>query len=344
MIVTNSLSGGGAERSMNLLCNILSSRGWTVSLIPINSSLADLVKPNCEIIPINRRWKGGVIDLLKAIWTFNKIVHAWKPQLVILNCDLPELFGALLWHRKQLIAVEHINHPWKGRRILGRFVRKILGIKKTKWVAVSNHFLIWPGNKLPDRILKNSISQDFNKVLPNFSTGEKTRLKRLIFVGRLTAQKRPDWAVDVAAACKIKLEIFGTGEQENHLRQLSETLGASVHFNSYRNDLWELIETGDLLLVPSEYEGDGLVVVEALAAGMPLLISDIFDFRRFGFPKDNYCGSRAEFVERINSNRENLNYLLVPTVTSNLILQERSRISVGDSWEEFLRGSCKVYL
>ena len=36
MVVTNSLAGGGAERSMNLLVNELASRGMALSLVPIN--------------------------------------------------------------------------------------------------------------------------------------------------------------------------------------------------------------------------------------------------------------------------------------------------------------------
>lgn len=342
MIVTNSLSGGGAERSMNLLCNILTSRGWTVSLIPINSSNEDLVELDCQVFPINRIWKGGVVNSFKSFWSFNQIVHDWNPEIVILNCDLPELFGALMLSRKQLIAVEHINHPWKGRRLLGRIVRFILRLRSVKWIAVSNHFFIWPGNKSPAKVIKNSINQGSHKVSSNLFMERNIALKRLIFIGRLAPQKRPDRAIEVASACKIRLEIFGTGKQENYLRQLAQSLGMNAHFNSYRSDLWELIEVGDLLLVPSEYEGDGLVVVEGLSAGIPMLISDIPDFRRFGFPDINYCGSLEEFMERISLHKDSLENLLIPRIIADSILQERSSISVGDSWEEFFRNCFKI--
>jgi glycosyltransferase involved in cell wall biosynthesis len=248
----------------------------------------------------------------------------------------------LMLSQKQLIAVEHINHPWKGRRLLGRIVRFILRLRSVKWIAVSNHFFIWPGNKSPAKVIKNSIKQGSHKVSSNLFMERNIALKRSIFIGRLTQQKRPDWAIEVASACKIRLEIFGTGKQEGYLRQLAQSLGMNAHFNSYKSDLWELIEVGDLLIVPSEYEGDGLVVVEGLSAGIPMLISDIPDFRRFEFPNINYCGSREEFIDRISLHKDSLENLLVPTIIADSILQERSSNSVGDSWEEFFRSCCKI--
>ena len=54
-IVTNSLSGGGAERAMNLLADNLDKfEDLDVMLIPINAGPPDLIQPSCEISEINR--------------------------------------------------------------------------------------------------------------------------------------------------------------------------------------------------------------------------------------------------------------------------------------------------
>ena len=157
MIVTNSLTGGGAERSMNHLCNELNARGWQVALLPINSSEKDQVTPICEIFPLFREWQGGLFGTLRAILQFNSIVRTWKPNTVILNCDLPELFGTTLRRGIKLVAVEHTSKPWVRRKLLGRIVRKILKMKSLTWIAVSAHLTIWPEKSIPNRVIPNPI-------------------------------------------------------------------------------------------------------------------------------------------------------------------------------------------
>ena len=158
MIVTNSLTGGGAERAMNLVINELSERGWITALVPINSGASDLVEPICEIFPLERIWQGSLLNTVRAILNFNKKVNLWKPDVIVLNCDLPELFGALLLSRRKIVVVEHINRPWITRKWLGLAVRKLLRSRKAIWVAVSPHLTIWPLKKTPQAILLNPIS------------------------------------------------------------------------------------------------------------------------------------------------------------------------------------------
>lgn len=62
---------------------------------------------------------------------------------------------------------------------------------------------------------------------------------------------------------------------------------------------WLAVQEGDLLVVPSKYEGDGLVVVEALHQKIPILIADIPEFRRFALPNSNYCKDVDHFVKQI---------------------------------------------
>jgi hypothetical protein len=115
MVVTNSLTGGGAERSMNLMCNELIRRNWTVSLVPINDSPADKVTPTCEIFALKRDWNSGIKNTLLAFLAFSRAVRIWKPDLIILNCDLPELFGAMLVRKQKFVVIEHASNPWGSR-------------------------------------------------------------------------------------------------------------------------------------------------------------------------------------------------------------------------------------
>jgi glycosyltransferase involved in cell wall biosynthesis len=332
MIVTNSLSGGGAERSMNLVSNELFSRGWKVALVPINIGPSDQVVPLCEVFPLSREWQGGAAHTLSSLLRLNKIVRSWKPDLVIIGCDLPEFFGSLLFGNWSLIAVAHTNHPWIGREKFGKIIRSVLAIRGVTWVAVSSHISIWPKNEKPRTVLVNSIIQP-HLSFQEFSGG---KLKRLVFVGRLSPEKRPSIALDVAAQSLRPIVLIGDGELREALVHQANQIAINCEFVGQVLDPWSKTLSGDLLIVPSAHEGDGLVVLEALQNAIPILLADIPDFRRFGFPERNYCKGIPEYLSAIEEYEDHLGGLLIPEEISRPLLDTRSISNVGDAWERFL--------
>jgi glycosyltransferase involved in cell wall biosynthesis len=162
------------------------------------------------------------------------------------------------------------------------------------------------------------------------------KVKRLIFIGRLAPEKRPNWLVTIGEKTGLPLEIIGEGSMREAMEEAVTDGELIVHFRGRISDPWEAIEDGDLLIVPSEFEGDGLVVVEGMQKGIPMLISDIPDFRRFGLPEANYCKSVEDFIFSIDRFGANISSLMVPKNISTQILAARSPEAVGDKWEEFL--------
>ena len=334
MILTNSLTGGGAERSMNLVCNELTLRGWPVSLVPINSSETDLIVPTCEVFPLNRKWQGGIVDTLSALRKFHAISRSWKPDVVILNCDLPELFGALLLKKNKRVVVEHSNPAWTTRMNFGKIVRRILRIQAATWVSVSSHIQIWPSGLEPYAVLQNPLPSS-TEVIQDIGT--TSHLQRLVYIGRLASvQKRPEWMLKIGALTGIEVLMIGEGSIMQALRNEARIIHPGTDFAGYVRDAWSLVQSGDLLIVPSAWEGDGLVVIEGLKRGIPMLLSDIPDFQRFDLPSKNYCQNVDDFVARINIYRENLTSLVVPEDVKDSILSLRSLDAVGDAWEIFL--------
>jgi hypothetical protein len=99
---------------------------------------------------------------------------------------------------------------------------------------------------------------------------------------------------------------------------------------------WELSQSGDLLLVPSRYEGDGLVVVEALQRNIPLLISNIPEFLRFELPKHNYAGKDTDFSNLILTNKSDISKFKVSQSIVNKVLFERDIETVCSSWSSLI--------
>lgn len=323
---------------MNLIANELMNRGRSVALVPINAGPYDQVIPSCEVFPLGRKWRGGFPETIRAIWKFNSVVWKWKPDLVVLNCDLPELFGALLISPHRLMAIEHSNHPWVTRLSLGKLVRKVLKLRKTAWAAVSTHLTIWPDKEIPIGVLLNPIF-DASKSTPTRSIPlhKVEEIKRLVFIGRLVDEKRPDWVLEIAAHTKLPTVYIGSGLMLECLKERVMNRNLPITFYGQAVDPWVLVKKGDLLLITSKYEGDGLVVLEALHHDVPMLLADIPEFRRFKFPDSNYCNSVDDFVKKIDLYQNNLSELSISKVLSTFVLGPRSIQSVGDSWIRFIK-------
>lgn len=111
--------------------------------------------------------------------------------------------------------------------------------------------------------------------------------KRVLVVGRLGRHKGQDVAIEAFAKVLDRgwsavLEIAGSAYPgyewfENGLRQRVAELGISdrVRFVGFRSNVWSLYEQADVVLVPSRTEPFGLVAVEAMAAGRPVVASAV---------------------------------------------------------------------
>jgi glycosyltransferase involved in cell wall biosynthesis len=118
---------------------------------------------------------------------------------------------------------------------------------------------------------------------------------RILWLGRLAPPKRPDLALRAVALARSKvpaahLHVVGEGVQGGELEALSAELqlGDAVRFLGTRDDVPDLLASAECVLLASDYEGCPLAVLEALAAGVPVVatsvggIPEILDHDRTG--------------------------------------------------------------
>jgi glycosyltransferase involved in cell wall biosynthesis len=339
MFVTNSPSGGGAERATNILVNALHECQVKVSLTTINHSEPDLIVPMCETFQIDRKWQGGPISVLFAYLRLLIIVRAWKPSHLVLECDLPEFLGSFIKGNFRKIVVLQSSKPWITRLKFGKVIRKRLHNQNALWVAVSNHFSVWNFNSAPDAVISNPlILSNLDEMVQN---KVENSIKRIVYIGRLSEEKQPDWVLDIAQKCNLPLVVIGDGNLRNPLELKSSNLNIDVDFKGFVRQPWKLMSHGDLLIVPSQYEGDGLVVVEAIARRIPIVLNDIPDLRRFDLADVHYCLAVSDFVSRINENRISISNFVVSDKATNSILRDRDPTEIARKWVLLLSGSTK---
>jgi glycosyltransferase involved in cell wall biosynthesis len=336
MFVTNSLSGGGAERATNILVNALVDAGDQVSLVAINHGPRDLIEPNCQVFELKRKWQGGFLTVFKAYIGLQMALWKWKPVYLVLNCDIPEFLGSLTIGKHKLIVVEHSTSPWINRIQLGKLTRKILAARNTKWVTVSDHLTIWGTQSEPDISICNGV------ILPTTSRNTSNgKIKRLNYIGRLSQEKQPAWALEIAKQTKLPIRIFGEGLLKLELQEYAAQHKIESDFAGFVANPWIFFDEGDLLIVPSSFEGDGLVLVEALSNQIPLIANDIPDLRRFKLEDINYAATIEEFSKSIIENSEMIEQFLPDKSKANEILRERDPAKVSKKWISFLNSLAK---
>ena len=132
-------------------------------------------------------------------------------------------------------------------------------------------------------------------------------------IGRLDRQKGLDWLLETAAIWlpqlpRCDLLLVGQGPERRKLEAQCRGLGIGdrVHFAGWRPDVAEILAASRLLVLPSAWEGMPNVVLEAMAAGLPVVATDVEGVRellgagcrRTSCPIRRYRGAcpEADFV------------------------------------------------
>jgi len=99
-------------------------------------------------------------------------------------------------------------------------------------------------------------------------------------IGSLEERKGQKTALEVIEKLPVeyKLLLVGTGPLEKELKSMVENLGlvGRVHFMGYVDDISSVLSATDVLMVTSSLEATPFVVIEAMAAGVPVVANAIY--------------------------------------------------------------------
>lgn len=127
------------------------------------------------------------------------------------------------------------------------------------------------------KILVLSLGFDTSGIKTKTAFRTKTNPLKILFVGRLTQEKGLSYLLDAVNAFsseQVELHLIGGGWYSGH--PVSKYLSGNVflHRQMSQPRLWEIYKEYDLLVLPSLSEGFGMVIVEALVAGVPVIASE----------------------------------------------------------------------
>ena len=282
-------TGGGAERQLALLAPELSRLGVEVHIAFCKSgdnSTANLNSISNSDVTIHRISSWTNYDPMIVLRIFN-LIRSIKPDLVqtwILQMDvlggLAAMMAGVPFVLSERSSALMYTPNWKNR------LRVQMGRLATLIVANSQGgAAYWKSCETQTKIIRNGLTLDFMRnTAPanpaNFGFPRDTRI--ILFAGRLSPEKNLE--ILVQALDKVLVErpecialLFGDGELRVNLQTRLARMPASAQIRllGYTNELWSWMRRASVFVSISKFEGNPNVVLEAMAVGCPLVVSDI---------------------------------------------------------------------
>ena len=189
----------------------------------------------------------------------------------------------LAWNRIYRRQVAHLQLVHGGAsEKLSYGQKRMLHGHPVQFIAVSS----W----VRERLIANGVNAGQTGVIENFLTSDRVsgcprrapfrngRIRRLIVISRLDPEKRVDLLLEALAgdsdAGRFEIRIFGTGWNSQELKDRSVKANLNVTFAGFQANVAECLAQSDLLVHMCPVEPFGLAIIEAMAAGIPVIVPD----------------------------------------------------------------------
>lgn len=276
--IGNMSHAGGTERVLSIIAGGLAQRGCSVAILSLHGGGPSFfaVEDSVRIYWVEEEAPGrGILSDLRAL---NHILDREQPDFLV-DVDIILCFYSVLLKRRpgmHWISWEHFNYYYHFRRNhnLRRVARRVVARYSEQIVVLSEEDKAYYRRNL---MLRGGLTRIYNPN-PYENVPEKKTERPMIFAaGRLTGvkgfdllleswkfleQKYPDWTVIVA----------GDGEEKERLEAEREKLGLSaIHFIGKTGQIETYYQEAAFFVLPSRDEGFGMVLLEAMAFGIPVV-------------------------------------------------------------------------
>ena len=283
---------GGAERALVKIATGLPRERWTPSVICLSGRgpLAEPLEAAC--VPVtclgaNRVFSPG--GLWKATVGLTRELRRQQPRILQTFLFHANIAGRLTARRAG------VPHVLSGIRVADRRGRWRLAVDRWTEGLVEKHVCVSRG--VADFCVQESgLSEEKVVVISNGVDVEKYRdaepadlsefgvptdAEVVLAVGRLDPQKDPLLllnAVGAIAAARPKLHLLfvGDGPLRGQVEETARRLGleSRVHLAGWRPEIPQFLKAASLFVLPSRWEGMPNVVLEAAAAGVPIVATE----------------------------------------------------------------------
>ena len=278
---------GGISRSVSLLADCVARAGAEVTLLALGGAerTSEFERARCTVKEVY----GSSQELIRALKTHlaqdtnETVVHhagIWTPLNYRIYRVARAIGGPLVCSPRSMLDPWALNHRWLKKKIAWwlyakRMLQNTTAIHVTSDLERENVEALKLGR--PTILVPNGVDLP----QPRLEAQSKTAsLKRCLFLSRLSQKKGlPDLlhAFAKVAPSDWVLDVVGNeeGDEGSKSRALVDELGIQqrVHFLGFLEGdaKWQSYRNADLFVLPTYSENFGLVIGEAMAAGLPVV-------------------------------------------------------------------------
>lgn len=249
-----------------------------------------------EVIP-----RGRIIFIVKSLIAEKKSIHIFGGPFDSFWMSFAVFMSILLGNKTYILTEPYCpipSHLFEDANAIVSWIRlklrlfkygilwtllrnKVAGIFAISPVAINQLFRIGVKSKKIFSFayyVPSSSPLSCDKLNKDLIKKNETKGLKIIFVGALTYRKGLDLAIEAIddLTCRgldISLDIYGPGEISGYLSSKTQSVKYKgiIPFGYSQNTIAEY----DILLLPSRYDGWGVVVNEAILSGVPVICSDM---------------------------------------------------------------------
>ena len=245
-----------------------------------------------EVVCLNRDFKRGFYwTVVKELRTLMKQRNIQIVRTHEYRANLHGRLAALLAKVPCIVGSVHNVYNARDKKLNRRILNRYLGIFTDKVVAVSEEvkkeivrYDSVPENKVA--VIYNGVDRkrfmdiDAQSIRSEFHIPKSTPV--IGTVGRFFPQKGQKYLLEAVAKVRNKFPhiavfVIGDGSLKKELQDHTKKLNIeqNIIFTGVRRDIPALLAAMDIFIFPSLWEGFGNALVEAMAAGKPIIATDI---------------------------------------------------------------------
>lgn len=294
--VLNTNSFSGAENvCITILENLKSDQNYSVTYVSLKGTIQEIL--DSKQIDFYALEKMN----LKCL---KKMIYDLKPDIIHCHDFTTSILVSLISKKIPVISHLHNNPSWIKKYNLKSILYRLTLHKYCYVLAVSQSVFreYVFSNKIKNPIVvSNPI--DLSKI-----KGQKLKEKYdLIFLGRLTEQKDPLRFINIVAKLfksnrNIRVAILGAGDLENECKNLIKinNLGNNIKLLGFKTNRFDYIESSKIMCITSKWEGFGLMAIESLALGVPVVTTSVGGLNDIVTQNCGiFCSDDSEFIKEI---------------------------------------------
>ena len=283
---------GGAERLVLDIAGKTAAMGHPCTICVLWGDaglLEDRPAENIEVIRLRRKIKWNPF----LVWTLYRVLKQMMPDIVHTHLIHATLLGRLAarWAGVPVIVTtEHNTSNWQVKYGFLHWIYRWTARWNTKIFAVSDAVMermVRIGRIVEEsiQVLYNGIDvRAFDKNRNRMDKRLKTAMSPVIgTVGRLDPRKGHRYLIEASVDIirqypEASILIIGSGKMESSLKQVASSLGLSernIRFLGVLKNTSEVLQSMDVFVLPSVEEGLGIAILEAMAAGVPVVATSV---------------------------------------------------------------------